>query len=73
MADPLGAVSSVADALGEPLDDDTESAMRAYLDTHPQGAHGEHRYSFDDLGLHPDEARARFARYQTFFDVPDEV
>ena len=32
----------------------TEAAMRAYLDAHPQGAHGEHRYSFDDLGFDPD-------------------
>ncbi len=73
MADPLGAISAVADALGEPLDDKTEPAMRAYLDAHPQGAHGEHRYSFDDLGLNPDDVRARFARYQTSFDVPNEV
>ena len=73
MADPLGTMSSVADALGEPLDEKTESAMRAYLDAHPQGAHGEHRYSFDDLGLNPDEVRARFGRYQSSFDVPNEV
>jgi hypothetical protein len=66
-------VAVVADALGEPLDDATTSAVRGYLDAHPQGAHGEHRYSFDDLGLDPTEARAGFARYQSFFDVPNEV
>ena len=73
MADPLGTVASVADALGEPLDKQTEGAMRGYLDAHPQGAHGEHRYSFDDLGLNPDQVRARFGRYQLSFDVPNEV
>ena len=36
----------------------TEAAMHAYLDDHPQGAHGEHRYSFDDLGFDPDQVRA---------------
>jgi len=73
MGDPFGTVALVADALGEPLDGETRAAVHAYLDTHPQGAHGEHRYSFDDLGLSLAEARAHFARYQSFFDVPDEV
>jgi hypothetical protein len=73
MGDPFGTVASVADALGARLDDATTSAVRGYLDAHPQGAHGEHRYSFDDLGIDPTEARAGFARYQSFFDVPDEV
>jgi Sulfotransferase family len=73
IADPLRTISAVADALGEPLDDQTEPAMRAYLDAHPQGAHGEHRYSFDDLGLDPDEVRTRFARYQSSFNVHNEV
>jgi hypothetical protein len=72
MRDPLGAVVAVADAIGVPVDDATSAAMRAYLDAHPQGAHGTHRYSFDDLHLDPADARTRFARYQTFFDVASE-
>ena len=35
--------------------------------------HGAHHYSFDDLGFDATEARARFTRYQSYFDVPDEV
>jgi hypothetical protein len=72
MRDPLGTVSTVAHAIGVPVDDDATDAMRAYLDEHPQGAHGAHRYSFDDLHLEPRDARARFARYQAFFDVANE-
>ena len=63
---------AVDDLLGVPVDDRTVDAMRAYLDEHPQGAHGAHRYSFDDLHLDPADARARFARYQAFFGVANE-
>lgn len=73
MADPVGAVTETAHRLGSPVTPATELAMRAYLDAHPQGAHGEHRYSFDDLGLDADTVRGGFARYQSFFDVPSEV
>ena len=47
--------------------------MRVHLDAHPQGARGGHAWSFADLGLDPATERARFARYQARFDVPDEL
>jgi hypothetical protein len=72
MADPLATVAGVAEAIGAPLTDETGAARRAYLDTHPQGVHGEHRYAFDDLGLDADEVRERFARYQSAFAVENE-
>jgi hypothetical protein len=72
MRDPVGTVMSAAAAIGVPVDERTASAMHDYLDEHPQGAHGTHRYSFDDLHLDPTDARARFARYQEFFDVVSE-
>jgi hypothetical protein len=72
MRDPLATVVAVADASDVPVDDRTARVMRAYLDEHPQGAHGAHRYSFDDLQLDPADARARFARYQAFFNVANE-
>jgi hypothetical protein len=47
-------------------------AMRSYLANKPKGAFGEHVY---EPG--PPEAiaaeRAKFRRYQDYFDVPDEV
>jgi hypothetical protein len=73
MEDQLGTVGTVAKATGAPLTPETEAAMRAYLDAHPQGRHGEHRYSFEDLGVDPRDARERFARYQSFFGVENEV
>ena len=73
MADPLGTVAAVASGIGVPLTSKTEKAMRAYLGAHPQGAHGEHHYSFDDLQVDPGKVRARFARYQSFFHVESEV
>lgn len=72
MRDPVATAVSVAGALGRPVDGATAGAMRAHLTQHPQGAKGEHRYSFDDLGLDRDATRARFARYQQHFAVPDE-
>jgi hypothetical protein len=72
MADPVETTAAVAAALGRPVDGATADAMRAYLSAHPQGAHGVHRYSFDDLGLDRAATRARFARYQEHYAVPDE-
>jgi hypothetical protein len=73
MADPIATVGAVADAIGTPLDATTTTRMREYLDAHPQGQHGEHRYSFDDLGVDRADARKRFARYQEYFSVESEV
>jgi hypothetical protein len=73
MADPIGTVDTVARAIGTPLNGVTTTRMHEYLDAHPQGRHGEHRYSFDDLGLDRTEARERFARYQQSFAVESEV
>jgi hypothetical protein len=47
--------------------------MQRYIDSHPQGRHGTHSYSFDASGLDLDEQRAKFAAYQARFDVPSEV
>ena len=73
LEDPVRVLRDVYDGIGVALPVDTEAAMRAHLDAHPQGALGGHAWSFDDLGLDPVAERARFARYQARFDVPDEV
>ena len=72
VADPLGAVAAVYDHLGMDLTPETESAMQAYLDERPKGAHGEHHYSFTDLELDVETERQRFARYCDHFAVPVE-
>jgi hypothetical protein len=73
MTDPLNTVANVSEALGRPLTSGTEDAIRGYLATHPQGAKGEHRYSFEDLRLDREAERGRFARYQSHFAVKDEA
>jgi hypothetical protein len=72
MASPIDAVRGVYDAFGWELGPGTDAGMRDYLERRPQGLHGPHVYSFEDLGLDRAEQRARFARYQEAFGVPDE-
>ena len=73
MASPVAAMRGVYDAFGWELAPAAEERMREYLQRRPQGMHGPHVYAFEDLGLDRAEQRARFARYQAAFDVPDEV
>lgn len=61
--DGLNAVRSVYGQLGLELTAGAEAAMAQFIADTPPGRHGEHRYSFDDLGLDVDDTRARFARY----------
>jgi hypothetical protein len=73
MASPLDAVRGVYDAFGWELGAVAGERMGDYLGRRPQGMHGPHVYAFEDLGLDRGEQRARFARYQAAFGVPDEV
>lgn len=73
MTSPIDAVRGAYEAFGWQLTAAAEQGMRDYLQRRPQGLHGPHVYSFEDLGLDPQEQRARFARYQDAFSVPDEV
>ena len=57
------------DGLGLLLTPDAEARMRHYLDERPQGRHGEHTYSFDELGLDRQKVAARFDRYVRTFGV----
>jgi hypothetical protein len=72
IADPLGTMAGVVDGIDRKLTTQTEDAIRAHLAANPRGAKGEHRYSFDDLGLDREAERERFARYQSRFGVPSE-
>ena len=70
---PLEAVRAIYAAFDLPLHEATLARMRAYLASRPKDQHGEHRYSFDDLGLDRDAERRRFARYRERFGVPSEA
>jgi hypothetical protein len=73
MADPFTTIGTIYDALGLTFTAEAESAMRAFLATHPgDGGGGGSRYTFADTGLDVDELRERSRGYQEYFDVPSE-
>lgn len=71
-AHPMGSVEATYESLGLELHPDVARSMAQHLAAKPKGHRGEHRYSFDDLGLDRADERARFARYTDHFDVPQE-
>jgi hypothetical protein len=73
MASPLGTVREIYHAAGWELTATAAERIGAHLERRPRGMHGPHVYAFDDLGLDRDAERARFARYQDAFGVPDEA
>ena len=58
VADPMGSVRATYDGVGLELTPGRRAAHGAHLAARPKGHKGEHRYSFDDLGLDRDR-RAR--------------
>jgi hypothetical protein len=70
--DQVGQIAGIYDALGWELPAATEQGMRDYLASRPKDKHGVHEYSFDDLRLDRAAERAKFARYQARFQVPEE-
>jgi hypothetical protein len=72
MADPFTTIATIYDHLGLELSASAETRMREFLASHGQETSGGHRYSFADTGLNEGDLRARAARYQEFFAVPDE-
>ena len=65
--------ASCTDALGRSLP--TGAPRRRCAPTspgRPKDQHGTHEYTFADLELDPVTERARFARYQRHFSVPEE-
>jgi hypothetical protein len=72
VGDPWPTVRGVYDRIGATLDADAETRMRAYLEARPRQRHGRHDYEFADTGLDPAETRARFAEYQSRYNVTSE-
>lgn len=73
VADPVAAVSELYDHFGLSFSRETAQRIREYIVARPQGMHGAHTYSFDDVGLDRDTERSRFARYCESFAVPEEA
>jgi hypothetical protein len=72
MADPLGVVTKVCDAVGCPVDERSRLAVSAWLDGHPQRRFGVHRYTPEAFGLDPGRLRERFGFYARRFGILPE-
>ena len=67
MQDDLATARAVCALAEEPVTDEAEAAMRAYLDTHRRGRLGSIDYVAADVGLDVDELRTRYAPYAKRF------
>jgi hypothetical protein len=69
---PVATVGAIYSALGLELDPAAASAMDAYVEAHPKGEFGVHRYDLAEFGLDAPSLRERFADYAARYDIPEE-
>src|SRR6476646_5239360 len=67
MADPVASLRRLYDELELAWPANHDRTVRDYLAAKPKGKHGEHRYTFADVGLGEDSVRATFARYVSHY------
>jgi len=67
MADEIGTAERVYRVAGEPLTEESRSAIGRYLDGHRRGRHGRVYTSAEMFGLDPEELRDRFTPYSRRF------
>jgi hypothetical protein len=72
MADPVANVHGLYDRLGLDWPAGHDTRIRDYLAAKPKGKHGEHRYSFEAVGLDEDHVRATFAAYVAHYGITEE-
>ena len=70
--DPVTTVRDLYASCDDELGADGLTAIAAFVDAHPKGKLGAHRYDVTELGLDPGELRERFAGYVERYDVPVE-
>jgi hypothetical protein len=68
----LDTVDAVYSSLGMALDDQTRTAIAAYVETHPKGSFGVHGYNLAEFGLNGDELAERFSGYVERYRIPVE-
>ena len=74
MADEWGMLEQAYAVAGQPLDEPTRAALRAYLDGHGRNRHGRLVYALPDFGYDEADLRARFAPYVDHFGGrPEQV
>ena len=70
--DPITTIAAAYDQLGLAFTAEAESNMRSFLAAQPAREHGGHHYTFAQTGLDEKALRERTARYQDYFEVPNE-
>jgi hypothetical protein len=73
MASPVATLEQTYEQLGITWDPAVGEAVTRHLVERPKGSRGAHEYSLEEMGISVADERARFARYQSTYDVPDEV
>jgi hypothetical protein len=69
MADDLDMVRRVYELAGQPLDERSSTAMRAFMAEHPRGKFGAVHYDLTEFGLDAPERRRALSFYTDRFDV----
>jgi len=72
VTDPVATVRSIYDAVGDELDDTGAAAIGAYVEAHPRGQFGAHRYDVAQYGLDAAALAERFSGYTERYAVPRE-
>jgi hypothetical protein len=69
---PLETMATLYSSLGLELDNATEAAIAAYVESHPKGKFGVHGYDLAEFGLNGAELAERFAGYTERYHIPQE-
>jgi hypothetical protein len=72
VADPVATVRAIYAAVGDELDDTAAAAITAYVEAHPRGQFGAHRYDVSEYGLDTGALAERFVGYTDRYAVPRE-
>jgi hypothetical protein len=72
VGDPVATVRDLYSMCGTAISDDALGVIAGYVDAHPKGGLGVHRYDLSEFGLDADAIRERFAGYTERYAVPTE-
>lgn len=70
--DPVATMRRVYAACDTDLEGPAVAAITEYVESHPKGSFGVHRYDLAEFGLDGDELGERFAGYVERYDIPVE-
>jgi hypothetical protein len=72
MDDDIGMVKRIYQLAGQPMTDEAEAAMTAFMAEHPRGRHGGVIYDLDQFGLDRTQLRYSMDFYVERFGVSEE-